>query len=95
MFDGVDDLISSTVDVFPPAAFTVMFWVRGIAPTRAGQALVQVISPEKGLEFQLYNSQNLELFIHGSYSGQTGIDVNSGVSSSSLILHLKLNIALS
>ena len=56
-----------------------MFWIKGLDPSRPGQGLLSVISPEKGLELQLFNSQNLELFIHGSLSGPTGIDINSGM----------------
>jgi hypothetical protein len=77
-FDGVDDLVAGTIDVFPRGAFTIMFWARGVDPARSGQALLQVISPEYGVELQLFNSQNLEVLLHGLYSGPTGIDINSG-----------------
>ena len=85
-FDGVDDLISSTVDIYPRDSFTIMFWARGLDPVRPGQALFQVISPENGLELQIFNSQNVELYIHGYTSGPTGIDINSGAHAPGLFI---------
>lgn len=76
-FDGVDDFVAGPVKVFPEAAFTVMFWIKGLDPSRPGQAVMQYISQKQGIQLQVHNTENLEVLLLGASSGPTGINVNS------------------
>ena len=75
-FDGIDDFIAGSVDVFPSEEFTIMLWVRCSDSERLGQGIMQYISESYGLEFALFTPENLEFTLQGSSSGPTGINVN-------------------
>ena len=75
-FDGIDDVAAATVDAFPRDAFTVMFWIKGINSERKNQGILQFIAEDKGVQLQVYNSHNLEIFVLDESSGPTGVDVN-------------------
>jgi len=76
-FDGIDDLAAATVDIFPRDAFTLMFWIKGIQSERQNQGVLQFIAEDKGLQLQVYNSDNLQVFVLDQSSGPTGVNVNS------------------
>lgn len=45
--------------------------------SRPNQGLFQYLSAQNGLEMQLYNTENLEVYLRGARSGPTGININS------------------
>ena len=76
-FDGLDDVAAANVLQFPQDAFTVMFWIKGINSDRKNQGVMQFIAEDKGIQLQVYNSHNLEVFVLDRTSGPTGVNVNS------------------
>lgn len=79
-FDGIDDMAAATIKIFPRDAFTVMFWIKGIISERRNQGVMQFIAEDKGLQLQIYNSDNLEIFVLDKSSGPTGVNINSDLS---------------
>lgn len=76
-FDGVDDMAAATVGNFPRQGFTVMLWVKGTRKSRPDQGLLQFMSAKNGLELQIFNTENLQVYLRGQWSGPTGININS------------------
>eukprot|EP00284_Hemiselmis_tepida_P009457 CAMPEP_0174942726 /NCGR_PEP_ID=MMETSP1355-20121228/74972_1 /TAXON_ID=464990 /ORGANISM="Hemiselmis tepida, Strain CCMP443" /LENGTH=232 /DNA_ID=CAMNT_0016189919 /DNA_START=65 /DNA_END=760 /DNA_ORIENTATION=- len=76
-FDGGDDYFDSLFRKFPQYEFTIQLWMQH-GKRRQGQTLLTYWSDERGREFEIADTSNLQFYHLNNRSQPSGVGVNDG-----------------